>query len=101
MPCPALPRPAPQVPEVCDWLELIGLGQYRRRFVHNAVGGALLLRLSGEELKVGARVFSVQCSGVEKCCGMAGAVSAWLQALLIRPAAEVRVAQLPAFAADT
>jgi hypothetical protein len=42
------------VREVCDWLELIGLGQYRRKFVHNAVGGALLLRLTSEELKVGA-----------------------------------------------
>lgn len=42
-----------QVREVCDWLELIGLGQWRRAFVHNAVSGALLLRLSSEELKVG------------------------------------------------
>ncbi|KAL4443818.1 hypothetical protein ABPG75_011555 [Micractinium tetrahymenae] len=40
------------VTEVCDWLELIGLGQYRRRFVHNAVSGAVLLKLSNEELKV-------------------------------------------------
>ncbi|KAL4855243.1 Dual specificity protein kinase splA [Chlorella vulgaris] len=39
------------VREVCDWLELIGLGQWRRAFVHNAVSGALLLRLSSEELK--------------------------------------------------
>ena len=37
-----------------DWLEVVGLGQYRRRFVHHAVSGALLLRLSSDELKVGA-----------------------------------------------
>lgn len=42
----------PQVREVCDWTELIGLGQYRRKLVHHAVGGALLLRLTSEELKV-------------------------------------------------
>lgn len=44
----------PQVLEVCDWLEIIGLGQYRRRFVHHAVSGSLLLALGPEELKVGA-----------------------------------------------
>lgn len=43
-----------QVLEVCDWLEIIGLGQYRRRFVHHAVCGSLLLALGPEELKVGA-----------------------------------------------
>ncbi|PRW60747.1 flagellar associated [Chlorella sorokiniana] len=37
--------------EVCDWLEIIGLGQYRRRFVHHAVCGSLLLALGPEELK--------------------------------------------------
>ncbi len=42
----------PQVLEVCDWLEIIGLGQYRRRFVHHAVCGSLLLGLGPEELKV-------------------------------------------------
>lgn len=43
-----------QVLEVCDWLEIIGLGQYRRRFVHHAVCGSLLLALGPEELKAGA-----------------------------------------------
>ncbi|KAL4449449.1 hypothetical protein ABPG77_007093 [Micractinium sp. CCAP 211/92] len=40
------------VAEACDWLELVGLGQYRQRFVHHAVCGAVLLKLSTEELKV-------------------------------------------------
>lgn len=53
MPLP--PCTLPQVAQVCDWLELIGLGQYRRRFVHNAVSGAVLLKLSNEELKVRRR----------------------------------------------
>lgn len=55
----ALPLGSPlpfglQVLEVCDWLELIGLGQYRRRFVHHAICGSLLLGLGNEQLKAGA-----------------------------------------------
>ena len=40
------------VPEVCDWVEYIGLGQYRKRFVHHCVDGRLLLRLTETQLKV-------------------------------------------------
>lgn len=40
------------VTEVCDWVEEIGLGQYRRRFLHHCIDGSLLLRLTGHELKV-------------------------------------------------
>lgn len=40
------------VAEVCDWVEEIGLGQYRRRFLHHCIDGNLLLRLTGRELKV-------------------------------------------------
>ena len=40
------------VPEVCDWVEYIGLGQYRKRFVHHCVDGRLLLHLTEAQLKV-------------------------------------------------
>ncbi len=40
------------VAAVCDWLEYIGLGQYRKRVVHHCVTGELLLRLSSGQLKV-------------------------------------------------
>ncbi|KAK9868654.1 hypothetical protein WJX84_003868 [Apatococcus fuscideae] len=39
------------VTEVCDWVEEVGLGQYRRRFLHHCIDGNLLLRLTGHELK--------------------------------------------------
>jgi hypothetical protein len=39
------------VAAVCDWLEYIGLGHYRKRFVHHCVTGELLLRLTSEQLK--------------------------------------------------
>ena len=41
------------VREVCDWAEHIGLGQYRKRFLHHCIGGALLLELTEHNLKVG------------------------------------------------
>ncbi len=44
------------VTEVCDWVEEIGLGQYRRRFLHHCIDGNLLLRLTGHELKVGLSI---------------------------------------------
>lgn len=40
------------VAEVCDWSDYIGLGQYRKKFVHHCVDGRLLLRLSDRDLKV-------------------------------------------------
>ncbi len=40
------------VREVCDWAEHIGLGQYRKRFLHHCIGGGLLLDLTEYNLKV-------------------------------------------------
>ncbi len=40
------------VAEVCDWVEVIGLGQYRQRFLHQCVAGRLLLHLTDAQLKV-------------------------------------------------
>lgn len=40
------------VKEVCDWVEHLGLGQYRKRFLHHSVGGAVLLQLTDNHLKV-------------------------------------------------
>ena len=38
--------------EVCDWAEWVGLGQYRKRFLHHCIGGALLLELTDRNLRV-------------------------------------------------
>ena len=51
------------VPEVCDWVEYIGLGQYRKRFVHHCVDGRLLLRLTETQLKVSRR----RCFTAPRC----------------------------------
>ena len=40
------------VREVCAWAECIGLGQYRKRFLHHCIGGSLLLGLTEHNLKV-------------------------------------------------
>ena len=40
------------VKEVCDWAEYIGLGQYRKRFLHHCIGGSLLMDLTEHNLKV-------------------------------------------------
>ncbi|KAG2490066.1 hypothetical protein HYH03_011531 [Edaphochlamys debaryana] len=37
--------------EVATWVDFIGLGQYRRRFLHHLVDGRLLLRLTDSQLK--------------------------------------------------
>ncbi|KAL0033067.1 hypothetical protein WJX79_000895 [Trebouxia sp. C0005] len=39
------------VAQVCDWSDYIGLGQYRKKFVHHCIDGRLLLRLSDRDLK--------------------------------------------------
>lgn len=39
------------VKDVCSWLESLGLGQYRRTFVHHAIDGSLLLDLTMQEIK--------------------------------------------------
>lgn len=39
------------VSDVCDWVEGIGLAQYRKKFMHHCIGGRLLLRLTDELLK--------------------------------------------------
>ncbi len=40
------------VKEVCDWVEHLGLGQYRKRFLHHSIAGPLLLQLTETHLKV-------------------------------------------------
>ena len=40
------------VAQVCDWSDYIGLGQYRKKFVHHCIDGRLLLKLSDKHLKV-------------------------------------------------
>ena len=40
------------VAQVCDWAEYIGLGQYRKKFVHHCIDGRLLLSLTDKDLKV-------------------------------------------------
>eukprot|EP00798_Chlamydomonas_sp_ICE-L_P025339 gene25339-10998_t len=37
--------------DVATWVEYIGMGQYRKRFMHNLVDGRLLLRLTDAQLK--------------------------------------------------
>lgn len=41
-----------EVAQVCDWAEYIGLGQYRKKFVHHCIDGRLLLNLTHKDLKV-------------------------------------------------
>ena len=48
----AVPVRAWGVKEVCDWAEWVGLGQYRKRFLHHCIGGALLLELTDRNLRV-------------------------------------------------
>lgn len=57
------------VAEVCDWSDYIGLGQYRKKFVHHCIDGRLLLRLSDRDLKVSvanARLTQALCSPCNK-----------------------------------
>lgn len=37
--------------EVCDWIDHIGLGQYRNKFAHNSVDGGLLMELRDTHMK--------------------------------------------------
>ncbi|GIL50691.1 hypothetical protein Vafri_6801 [Volvox africanus] len=37
--------------DVATWVEFLGLGQYRRRFLHHCIDGRLLLRLNDAQLK--------------------------------------------------
>lgn len=39
------------VREVCDWVEHLGLGQYRKRFLHQRINGDLLMQLTEDHLK--------------------------------------------------
>lgn len=40
------------VREVCDWIEAIGMGQYRKKFAHNCINGRLMLSLTDSHLKM-------------------------------------------------
>lgn len=44
-------HPLPAVRAVGEWLEQLGLPQYRQRFLHHCIDGHLLLRLSDAQLK--------------------------------------------------
>ncbi len=37
--------------QVGDWVSTVGLDQYRRKFVHHGISGALLGQLTTEQLK--------------------------------------------------
>lgn len=39
------------VNDVCDFVEGLGLGQYRKKFMHHVVHGSLLLRLDDDLLR--------------------------------------------------
>jgi hypothetical protein len=49
------------VREVAAWVELIGLGQYRKKFTHHCIDGRLLLQLTDTSLKVGAGLLLPCC----------------------------------------
>jgi len=61
------------VKEVCNWAEYIGLGQYRKRFLHHCIGGSLLLDLTEHNLKVCAallltyKIYPIGTLGMESC----------------------------------
>ena len=42
----------PAVRAVCAWLDGIGMGQYRKKFLHHRITGKLLLRVTDAVLKV-------------------------------------------------
>ena len=46
-----LPVASWSVREVCDWVEHLGMGQYRKRFLHQRINGDLLLQLTEDHLK--------------------------------------------------
>lgn len=37
--------------DVCDWVDGLGLNQYRKKFVHHVIDGRLLLRLNDTLLR--------------------------------------------------
>jgi hypothetical protein len=39
------------VNDVCDWVDGLGLSQYRKKFMHHVINGRLLLRLNDALLK--------------------------------------------------
>lgn len=63
------------VNDVCDWVDGMGLSQYRKKFMHHVVDGRLLLRLSDvllrTELGIGPLV-SEPCEGVHVACVASG-----------------------------
>lgn len=40
------------VAQVCDWIVYIGMGQYRKKFVHHCINGKLLCKLTDTQLRV-------------------------------------------------
>ena len=39
------------IKEVCNWIEVIGFMQYRRKFSHNSVDGEVLVAMTDDQLK--------------------------------------------------
>lgn len=47
-----VPVPRWNVAQVSDWVAVLGLPQYRKRFIHQCISGPLLLQLNHTLLKV-------------------------------------------------
>ncbi len=60
------------VRDVCDWVESVGFGQYRKKFAHHAVDGPLLLNIDEVALKreVGIVVYGHRCRLAEEIEGL-------------------------------
>jgi SAM domain (Sterile alpha motif) len=52
----AMPVAQWRAAEVGQWIEDIGMGQYKKHFVHNAVGGPLLLSLDLESMRTELKI---------------------------------------------
>ena len=67
--------------EVCDWAEYIGLGQYRKKFVHHCVDGRLLLRLRDKDLKARTHM-GHPCAAAWHCMHVPNTVKGWCGACM-------------------
>ena len=53
--------------EVCNWVEVLGLPQHRKRFLHQGINGQLLLKLNHTLLKVKVNVpYHVPLTAIER-----------------------------------
>ena len=65
------------VRDVCDWVESVGMGQYRKKFAHHAVDGPLLLKIDEAALKseIGIVVYGHRSRLAEEIEGLRAGVS--------------------------